>query len=198
MIDYAAIRLKFITLAQQQIGQYLSQSGPLEDSPNVIPVLPNHKAPPYPYVTVDVADISEENGWESNRYINEDDHTVHEVTKTLMVHFRCYGGDGYSENDKSSRWIMNQLHGSFMFDTVRDDLGSTIGAGVTIVTPINPTPVRLADKFVDSAVFSVLINIIDSREDVNSTIISSVEAVGEVHPSSGGEAYEINVNVETP
>jgi len=198
MIDYNVVYNKFVSIAQNQAGTNLSQGGLAGDEPNVIRAFPNSVKPNYPYITVDIQDVTEEQNWELNRYINEDDHTVHENIKTLMVIYTCYGGESKSENITRAIHIIDQLHGSFMFDSIRDDIRTTLNGSVVRTTSIERIPVRLADKFIEAAAFSILFNIVDIREDVNSFTIETVDLEGDVKSLQGDEESNpitININI---
>ena len=198
MIDYNAVYNKFTSIAQEQAGTNLSRGGALGTEPNVIRAFPNAPKPDYPYITVDIQDVTEEQTWELNRYINEDDHTVHENIKTLMVLYTCYGGEAKSENTVRALHIIDQLHGSFMFDSVREDIRSTLNGSVVRTTSIERIPVRLADKFIEAAAFSILFNVVDVREDINSFTIETVDLEGDLHSLQGdveSDPVTININI---
>lgn len=183
MIDLDSLYTKFQDIASDRIGTYLSTI-PGTTTPSVLRNRFGQEVPNHPYVTVDIQDVTEESGWLSNTYVNNSDNTVYEVTKNLMIYYRCYGGTTSSDNDKNALWLMNQLHSYFMFDRVREDLRANFGVGVIRTSRIDNTPIQRADTYLESANFFILVNIVDVQEDTTgSYVITDVTFDGELKRS---------------
>ena len=196
MINLDNVWDKFIEVAQSLVGSYLSLSGPLGDEPCVIREGIAGPIPNYPYITVSLTDVSDENGWLINEYVGENDLIVYENIKTILVNYLCFGGESSTESFQKSSDIMNILHGSFRFDSVLGDIRMTLNGSVVTLTSIQSLPVQLKDKILASAGFSVLFNIVDSLEDPNSSIIDTVDLTGEVHTLQGDlDSDQIIINV---
>jgi len=199
MIDFDAIYNKFVSIAQEQVGSFLSQGGELGDEPHVIREGIAASKPDYPYITVAINDVTEEDGWQVNEFINDDDHAVHENIKTLMISYNCFGGESSSLNSDRAINIANQLHGSFMFSSVRSDIRSTLGGGIVRLSEVGKTQIKKANKILETASITILFNVVDSREDVNSFIIDTVDLTGDVYSLQGDDTPEnITINITQP
>lgn len=151
----------------------------------------------YPNVMIDIVDISPEGGWQVNEYINDDDKTVHEVIKDLQVSIYVYGGDVSSLNSDRAFYLANQIHTSFLFHSTREALRGAVNAGVVSTGTIRDQPIILADKQIGFANFSVILRVVDSQEDPNSTVISSVEVTGELN-GYPDDPDPLTVTITTP
>jgi hypothetical protein len=179
MIDYNEIYTTFITLVEDQVGDLLAT---YKGAPAVLRVRQKTPTKDYPYITVELSNTEDEDGWQRDEYYNDDGHTVHETIKRIMVTFRVYGGGTESSNDLTALNIANQLHGSFTFNSVREGLRNDIEAGIVMVDAVRTPFVQLPDRYLETAMFFVMINIIDEQIDTTSTLITEIGLDGEMAP----------------
>lgn len=196
MINFDTVWDKFVEIAQDYAGSNLSMSGPLGDEPCVIRESINGPLPDYPYITVNIADVSDESNWLIDEYIDENDNIVYRNIKTLLITYRCYGGEADTPSPGKSIDIMNILHGAFRFDSVRGDVRNTLNGSIVELTTIESLPVQLKDKILDSSSFNIIFNIVDEAVDTNSFIIDTVDVTGDVYSLQGDlTSDQITINV---
>lgn len=173
-IDVDAIRAKFISVAQDGVGSQLSSTGPptaLE--PSVIRARSKGTNPAYPFITLDILDIRDEDGWITERAVNESDHLEYFTHKKVSLYYRSYGPNSIS--------IINDLHSYFRLEGVRDDIRSTLSGSVVNTLLIDSVPMQLIDEYIESSSLGVTFNIVDSYEDTSTGIIDNVDISGEVY-----------------
>ncbi len=172
-IDLDTILDKFITVAREALPTELSMIGQNADIPAVIRNRQTGPKPDYPYVTIDVLDVVDEEGWLSNTYIDENDLTVVATTKQLLLSYRVYGGNAIN--------IANTLYGFFRLNRVLGDVRKTLGGSVVSTTAIDSLPILLADEYLESASFNLIFNITDTFVDtLGSDAFDQVNLDGEL------------------
>lgn len=194
MIDRLAIFTKFRDIASQRVGSYLTSIG---GSPAVIPARTTKARPAYPYITVDMIELKQ-NWQDDNSYIDENEHQVHEMTKTLMVMYQYYGGYTWSDNANSAQWVMNELKNCFQFESVIGDVEKTVNCTPSLTTDIQDYNVRVADGYIESASFNVLVEVVDSASDTDPFVFDSISFTGEAWPAGEDEYIEIDFTVTNP
>lgn len=195
MIDLVAIRRKFALIAQEKVGQYLAQESSV---PVVVPARPNVVRHSYPYITVDIIDVTPNTGWvvDIESDVNGDD--IYKTTKDLMILFRCYGGETSSANEKLSQYIINELQNVFMFSSVREDLRSTLNIGVITTGNIDSLPIQLSDKYLETAAFEIVIKVCDEAVDANTFVIETVDLDGDVYSLQGESTPSVVIDILKP
>lgn len=179
MIDYNELYNTFCALVNTQVGSLLAT---YKGAPAVLRVRQKTPTKEFPYITVELSSTEDEDGWQRDEYYNEDGHTVHETIKRIMVTFRVYGGGTESSNDLTAFNIANRLHGSFTFNSLREGLRNDIGAGIVLVDAVRTPSIQLPDRYLETAMFFVMINIIDEQIDTTSTLIEEISVDGEMAP----------------
>jgi len=195
LIDLVAIRRKFALIAQEKVGQYLAQESSV---PVVVPARPNVVRHSYPYITVDIIDVTPNTGWvvDIESDVNGDD--IYKTTKDLMILFRCYGGETSSANEKLSQYIINELQNVFMFSSVREDLRSTLNIGVITTGNIDSLPIQLSDKYLETAAFEIVIKVCDEAVDANTFVIETVDLDGDVYSLQGESTPSVVIDILKP
>ena len=176
-IDVNAIVDQFILTAQQAVGSQLSQTAhPTAPKGSVIPVRSRHTTPSYPYITIDILDIRDEDSWITLREVNEADNLEYFTHKQVSIHYV-----GYGEN---SIQIINDLQGYFRLEGVRDEIRAALGGSVVSTLIINSLPVQLVDEYLESSSLGIVFNVQDSYADTSTGIIDNVDISGEIfrHP----------------
>ena len=171
-IDITAIQNKLISVAREPFTTELSFIGQNGDIPAVILHRPEGPNPNYPYITFDVLQIADEQGWMTDIVVDINDNPNYITYKSLLTRYRCYGG--------GSKNIMNNLHGHFRLERVRDDIGSTLGGSIVEVLDIDDMPIRISDKYLESSSFTLIFNIMDTIIDTGTGIIDNVNISGEL------------------
>lgn len=161
-IDYDAIRDKFIVVIKDGVGGSLAQIGQAGSRyPAVIKRRPDAPKPDYPYIDIDVLSTKDEGGWASDQGVDENGFLFYATHKQLLINIRCYGGDAQN--------IMNSLSGYLrQLHIVQDDLRATLGSSIVTVFDITSMPVKLSDKWIESADFNLIFNTIDTITDTTS------------------------------
>jgi hypothetical protein len=172
-VDYLAIKKKFVEIAQSAVGSRLSSTGsPTAPEASVIILRPQGPYPDYPYVTVDILDTVDEQGWLTAIEVDINDNPVYVTYEKMLISLRCYGGDAIS--------IVNDLKKYFIPGVVRDDIRSTLGGSIVEILDIDSMPIKLSDKYLESAALNIVFNIVDSYTDTSTGIIDNVDLDGEV------------------
>jgi hypothetical protein len=191
-IDFENIRSKFVSIVRDAVGTDLSFIA--GTYPAVIIARPDTPKPDYPYVVVDTLSTQQENGWLYNSYANENDFLTYETNYEVLFQFRVYGGDSIS--------IANKLEGYFRLNRVLDEFTTDTGGNIVNTNPIQSLPELLADKYVESASFTLVMNITDTFvDDSEECVIENVHldgelAVGEDDPDP--LQFTIDVSKPTP
>ena len=172
-IDVNAIVDKFILVAQDGVGSLLSQTAhPTDPKGSVIPERSNHPNPPYPFITIDILDIRDEDAWITHREVNQDDYLEYSTHKQVSIYYRCYG--------EGSIQIVNQLQGFFRLERVRDDIRAVLEGSIVNTQIIDSLPVQLVDEFIESSTMGVTFNIVDTFVDDSTGIIDNVNGTGKL------------------
>lgn len=178
MINFDAIFIKFQKIIMERVGPRLSVI-PGTTFPAVVRARDAHTIPDYPFITVDIDDVTEGGAWLLNEYIDDNDNTVYEVPKQLSVSLRCYGGTTSSEDSSSSLSICNALQGIFLFEPLRWDLMNTLNMGIVNVLPIRTDPVKRFDTFVEMSYFYLITSVQDEHVDtLTSQLVQQVDYNG--------------------
>ena len=165
-IDIDAILKEFISLARDGVGGSLSTIGPSGNTaPAVIKARQDGPLPDYPYVVVDILDISR-GGWLLNESVDDNDNPFYETTYTLLMNYRCYGGNSIE--------IIHELEGFFRFPRVRDEIRSTIGGALVDTDSVDTLPVLNSTEFLESASFNFTYSITDTLVDTSTGIFDTV------------------------
>lgn len=166
MIDYAAIRLQFVKAAQTIIGTDLSQS---DGFPNIMFTRSNDVHRDFPYLNIDILDTSKEYGWLTDEFLDDSNNLVQETTYKMLINYHIYdnsidkGGDALS--------IAHKLEAGFRNPLVRDEFRSVLGGSIVNTSDPDSRPSLAADRYTESADFTVEFNIHD---------ITSIEDVGRI------------------
>ena len=189
MIDVEGILSKFAEVATEPTYSPALSVDPDSLIKNVFQERPEDTPKPnYPYIVLDLTAIEQENGWEINQYVDDNDNTVYETNYELLLSYHVYGS--------GARAIANQLEGYFRFERVRNDVEKTTGGVIVQTLPIQSLPQQLSDKFIDSAIFTLLFAVTDSQADTQSTIIDQVDIDGELHRYVGDpDPLEADISV---
>lgn len=172
-IDVNAIVDKFILVAQDGVGSLLSQTAhPTDPKGSVIPERSNHTNPSYPFITIDILDIRDEDAWITHREVNQDDYLEYSTHKQVSIYYRCYG--------EGSIQIVNQLQGFFRLERVRDDIRAVLEGSIVNTQIIDSLPVQLVDEFIESSTMGVTFNIVDTFVDDSTGIIDNVNGTGKL------------------
>jgi hypothetical protein len=139
----------------------------------------------YPFILVDLTSIEKEAAWIiDDTQVDGSDKVIYSTNYELLISYHVYGS--------GARSIANQLEGYFRFETVRNNIQTITGGVVVTTLPIESVPQSLADKFVDSAIFSVLFAVTDSSADPNSGVIETLDLDGELIHVGYGDADSDN------
>lgn len=152
-IDYDLILDEFIDIARQALPTELSMIGPSNNLPAVIRARQPGPKPDHAYVTIDVLDTQDVNGWIKERYLDESNQMVYETSKYLLLNYRVYGGNAIN--------IANKLHGYFRFQNTLDQIRENTGGALAQTFEVTQLPVLLADKYIESASFNFRFDIVD-------------------------------------
>ena len=189
-VDLNAIVDQFILTAQEAVGSQLSQSAhPTSPKASVIPARSRHTTPSYPYITIDILDIRDENGWVTLREVNEADNLEYFTHKQVSIYYRSYG--------EGSIQVINDLQSYFRLERVRDEIRQALEGSVVETHIIDSLPVKLTDEYIESSSLSVIFNIEDSYVDTSTGLIESIELSGEVH-RSGEDDTPFSVLITVP
>ena len=173
-IDVGAIRAKFTSVAQDAVGAQLSSTGPptaLE--PSVIRARSKGTNPAYPFITLDILDIRDEDGWITEREVNEADHLEYFTHKKVSLYYRSFGPNSIS--------IINDLQSYFRLEGVRDSIRSVLSGSVVNTMIIDSVPMQLVDEYIESSSLGITFNIVDTYEDTTTGIIDNVDISGEIY-----------------
>jgi hypothetical protein len=189
MIDVDGIASKFVQIAREPTYTPTLSVDTDSGFKNVFKARPvSTPKPDYPYIVVDITEIRQENGWLFRQYVNPSDEVVYETHYELLVAYHIYG--------EGAKAIANQLEGYFRFNRVRDDLTTVTGGKLVQKLPIEQLPKRLADKFVDSAIFNIVFAITDTSIDSQEGIIDNLNIDGELHRYVGDpDPLEADISV---
>ena len=172
-IDVNAIIDKFILVAQDGVGGLLSQTRhPSAPKGSVIQERSRHPNPAYPFITIDILDIRDEDAWITHREVNQDGHLEYSTHKQVSIYYRCYG--------EGSIQIINQLQGFFRLERVRDDIRDVLKGSIVNTQIVDSLPVQLVDEFIESSSMGVTFNIDDVYADSSTGIIDNVVGTGEL------------------
>lgn len=191
-LDYDGILDKFILVAQEALPTELTLIGVNADLPAVIRVRQDGPKPSYPYVTINVLDTIDESGWLTSTYIDDNDYTVVETNKQLLINYRVYGGNAIN--------IANNLYGFFRLNRVLGDIRNTLGGSVVSTSDIDQLPILLADEYLESASFNLVFNITDTFVDSSgSDSFVTVNLNGELFDGEDDpDPIDISITVPTP
>lgn len=201
-IDIKAVQSKFINIAKDRIGQYLTQiSTSGGDIPAVIPARSNKTKPPYPYCTVDIINLSQP--FVHTLYKGIDEVTEEETIqkqKRLMVLYRIYAGTTSSDNAAKAQWLASTLLDSFSFSRTIDELDVDLGLSVQEETDIDDLPIKLSTTYLETAAFNLIVTYTDVITDTDPFIIETTNLSGEVYPKQGdyNDFYEVDLTVTQP
>ena len=173
MIDIDAVTTEVITVAREGVGAQLSTiaSGTL---PAVIKAFGNAPEPSYPYITVYYLGMQDEDGWLNDERINATDTLEYYVNKLMGFTYTVYG--------KTANKIAHELCERFVFQTVRDNLRSNVGAGVVQLTNVKDLPTKLGDKnYIEASEFSLTLSIKDTISDTSTGYIDNINLYGELY-----------------
>ena len=172
-VDLNSIIDQFILTAQEAVGSQLSQSAhPTNPKASVIPARSRHTTPSYPYITIDILDIRDENGWVTLREVNEANNLEYFTHKQVSIYYRSYGEDSIQ--------IINDLQSYFRLERVRDEIRQALEGSVVETHIIDSLPVKLTDEYIESSSLSVIFNIEDSYVDTSVGIIDNIDLSGEI------------------
>lgn len=191
-LDYDAILDKFIEVAREALPTELSMIGQNADIPAVIRARQDGVKPNYPYITIDALDTVDESGWLTHTFIDDNDLTVVETNKQILLNYRVYGGNAIN--------IANILYGFFRLNRVLGDIRTTLGGSVVSTSDIDQLPILLSDEYLESASFNLVFNITDSFVDtLGSDAFDTVNLEGEVFDGEGDlDPHAVSITVPTP
>lgn len=184
MINISSLYGTLGGIVASQVGSHLSTLPGTANIPSVVRARFHKPMPDYPYVTLDITQATDYGEREFDQSINTDNNIVYDITKKIMVSFTVYGGYAGSANGDLAIYIANQIHACFKFDSVRGKLKRDAGVGITYPGIVRNEPIFLSDRHIESSNFFMLINLVDTQIDLNSGIIESIEATGNLngHP----------------
>ena len=167
MLDLEPIKNKFIEIARDGVGSYLSTTGTgLEQRAAVMRQRIDGIKPNYPYVTLDITSIEDESGWEIAKGIDDYDGTVFtETVKQLLITYRVYGSNNGQSVD--SLFIANKLNGYLKLASVRDEVRDDLNGSIVQIFGVDSNPVLLVDRYLESASFNLIFNAVDRTNETD-------------------------------
>lgn len=169
MIDYSAIKAKFVKVAKDCLGSSVTK---------VIQSHPNAPQPARPYVTVDLMMTRDEHGWLTHTYVDNNNNPVYETNKQIVLVYRVVGKDAHN--------LANNLHAYWNIERVRQDIRSTVNVGIVELGRIRDLPTKISDMLFDeTSEFEITINVTDVVVDTQTGIIDSTTFTVEVHDGEG-------------
>lgn len=190
-IDYDAILGKFIRVAADGVGDQLS----LIDGthPSVIRARQKPAKPDYPYVVLDLLQTRQEAGWLFNEGIDLNGNKMYETHYELLLNYTVYG---YNDAVK----IAHDLETYFRLERVRNSIETEVEVLIVNTNPVISLPQKLADKWVESSSFSLVVNVNDRYVDVESDgFIDTVDIDGELKEGEDDpNPIPIDIVVTTP
>lgn len=191
-LDLDAILLSFIETAQNTVGSQLSTVGSTSSpEPAVIKVRQDAPKPDYPYITVDVLNITDSGNWLLDSYVKDTGDLVYTTLKDLLIQYRVYGGNAVQ--------IANDLHGYFRVDTILSKIKTDTGGLVTTVGDVSSLPnLRQDTEFVEVASININFSIEDTLiiPDDGTNWFDKVHLDGEVYPD--GSSSPLSTTVDAP
>lgn len=190
MIDFDAISAKLVAIAREP--NYTAALSTTDGFKSVFITRPDDIAPDYPYISLDILDVREENGYLLEHGSDENDNPYWETIYVVLFSYRVYGAGALS--------IANQLQGYFRRESVIDDISSSTGAAVRDMNPIDNLPFLMEDRFIESAAFTFEVGVIDRDVDTSDTgIIDTVDLDGELYRGVGDvDPLLVPITVTTP
>lgn len=175
-LDLANIELTFIKLARQAVGDLLSSLAPNRPS-----VIQSHQAgviPDFPFIQLSVDGISHTDGYLLDEYIDEDGNTVYDTHYRVQLRYTVFGNN--DAKDKSASNIAQELESYFRMGYVLAQITKETTGTLEATSGITPSPQRLSTEYVESAFFTLTMNVNDRHISSEDGYFDTIELGGKV------------------
>lgn len=191
MLDTTLIYRKVRELIANRIGSSLTQiklKGQPTTSPAIISLSTTGTKPQYPYATMNILNITDSAGYLTNKYLNELGQDVYETYKDVLVVIGVRAG-------KDSYALCNTVKRAFILEPTLTYLSTELNATVARTSDIRTGTETLADRYQNFCTFDLVLRVIDSEVDLDSTPIESTDISGTITDGSGNTQ---NTDIITP
>lgn len=176
MIDYDEILSEFIRVAQEALGDKLSQTGPSgSPEPTVIRARQGGVKPEYPYVQIDVITTTQTHGWELETGVVEidgEDVPFIDTHYKITMQYTVYGGN--------ANQLAHELEAYFRLNRVLGDIENNTGGALEATFNLQSLPQSLSTEDLEVAAFNFTFNINDRYTDPQTGVFDHIILDGEL------------------
>ena len=174
-LDFDPILQSFVDIAKDGVGSSLSLIGPTGGKfPAVIKARQGGTKPDYPYIQLDLVNVSETSGWLLGEGVDDLGQSILETQYKLTFQYTVYGGNAMN--------IAHNLHQYFRLDTVLGKVENDTTGLVEELFSVSSIPSTLSTNNLEVSRFNFTFNITDRFTDVSESIgvFDTININGEV------------------